>query len=370
MSFKIPLASPWLTGVEADFVLNTLTSGWLTQNSKQVKELEESISQYLDENSSSGKTFTLTSNGTTALHLALLSIGIKTGDEVVVADFSYMAVVNSILYCGATPVLVDVDSVDWCIDFDKVLKAISERTKAIIVVDNYGTPVNYAKLRQMLPNHITIIQDAAESFPGPNGNIRNGNQGDISTFSFYANKVFTAGEGGGIFANREKIEKIKILKNQGVEKPGQFEHTVIGYNYRITSLSAAVLAAQWSRKSEILNKLNNVFDMYFKYLNGSNVIYKSNFNSNTNPWLFTIQILNKNSDVSIIREKMTNAGVETRPGFQLASRLPHLKNLVISKEDHPVSVELSKRIISLPTHALLTEPEIKYVTAELSKSIK
>ena len=219
MSYKIPLSKPWLTDLESNNVKKSIDSGWLTQNGSEIKIMEDYLQEYLILDADlSERDVTSCSNGTTALHLALLGIGIKAGDEVIVPNFCYVAVYNAVLYCNATPVLVDVDLDTWNISISKILDAVTDKTKAIITVDNYGRIVDYITLKAVLPSNITLIQDASESFPGINNVINDCGQGDISTFSFYANKVITSGEGGAILGPTDIIDRIRIMKNQGVEK--------------------------------------------------------------------------------------------------------------------------------------------------------
>jgi len=363
MSYKIPLSKPWLTDLESLSVKNSIDSGWLTQNGSEITKMENSLREHLiSDRFITDRDVTTSSNGTTALHLALLAIGINAGDEIIVPDFCYAAVYNAVIYCNATPVLVDVDIETWNVSIPKVLDAVTDKTKAVIVVDNYGRVADYVSLRAGLRTDIIIIQDACESFPGINFEKNLCGQGDISTFSFYANKIITSGEGGAILGPVAVIEKIRIIKNQGVEKAGTFTHTQLGFNYRLSNMHAALFNAQWSRKREILEKRLEVFLTYKEFLGKSKSSIIGNFEDN--PWQLTCRLIDYKFTYEMLKEKLLEKGIETRPGFTPGSKTAHVteKSVLNSCENSQV---LSKEILCLPTFPELTRNQIKFVSQEL-----
>lgn len=196
MATSIPLSMPWLSSNEKSRVAEAIDSGWLTQNGPEVALMESNLHKFIVESDAERNTeyeVTTTSNGTNALHLALLALNISPGDEVIVPNFAYIAVINAVVYCGATPVVADVSSDNWNIDPVDLQRCISANTKALIVVDNYGKLNNFRELREIVNNRFPIIQDAAESFP--DSCLPGNSLGDLLTFSFYGNKVFTSAEG-------------------------------------------------------------------------------------------------------------------------------------------------------------------------------
>ena len=367
---SIPLSQPWLTDIERGRVDSALRSGWLTQNGPDVKQMESGLLDFLNASQDVGgpvESFelTTTSNGTTALHLALLALGIGPGDEVIIPNYSYIAVINAVIYCGATPIIADVSRLDWNLDPEDVSRCITERTKALIAVDNYGRPNDFHKLKSVVGGRFTIIQDAAESFPDAFTASRG--YGDLITLSFYGNKVFTSAEGGAVAGRPQIIQKIKSLKNQSLGAIGTFSHIDVGYNYRITNLHAAVFNAQWARRDEIMGERRRVFSVYAEILENEWGSLESNFLCN--PWLATLLIPGKNKSIPQIREYLGAKGIETRPGFTLFTEQPFLRSY-ISLRPTPVSVDLSSRTLSLPTYPQLTNREIKQICEALVASLE
>lgn len=369
MSSQIPLSQPFLSKMESELVQEAINSGWLTQAGKYVEIMETEIANAVL-GGKRGFKATSTSNGTTALHLVLMSLGIGPGDEVIVPDFSYIAPVNAVLMCGATPVVVDVDSINWCIDPEKVKAAVNMKTKAIIAVDNYGAIANIERIKQQLPPDVVVIEDAAESFPSymieRNGRFN----GDFVTTSFYANKIVTSAEGGAITGPSEYIEKINSLKNQSVRDKGTFEHIDIGYNYRLSNVHAALFVAQWKRLPEILEQRDRVFNQYFKCFEKEGIQFASNQKDNrVNPWLMTIQLINLQIPVDAVREKLHISGIETRPGFKPASQHSYLEGRIRVDGTIVNSIKLFKEVISLPTYPELTDESIKFIVKSLADAL-
>ena len=370
MSRLIPLSQPFLSELEVTNVSLSVKSGWLTQSGEFVTEMEKLIGNHLNgSNSSLG--VTTASNGTTALHLVLMSLGISEGDEVIVPDFGYIAPVNSVLMCGATPVVVDVDINSWCLDPILVCNAITEKTKAVIAIDNYGALANIKEIKKLIPEHIQVIEDAAESFPSLLNVAEEHYLGDFVTTSFYANKVVTSAEGGAVSGPKKNIEKIQSLKNQSVKGKGTFEHVDVGYNYRITTLHAALFVAQWERLPEILENRIRVFDHYFECLTNTGIQFTSNqFPIYTNPWLMTIRLTYPNLMIEKIRHRLSKQGIETRPGFKPASQHDYLIGKVRIPETTANSNCLYREIISLPTYPELSNVEIDYICGALKEALE
>jgi len=358
MSTKIPLAKPWLTELEASRVSNAVRTGWLTQSGSEVALMEKSLFDFLAKRYDSEFSLTTCSNGTTALHLILSAIGISEGDEVIIPNFSYIAVANSVLYCNATPVLIDCESNNWNMNKNAIIQAITKKTKAVIYVDNYGFHEDLQDIRKIIPQHITLIRDAAESFPGrPNQEV-SFRGADYVSFSFYANKVITCGEGGAVAGPKAGITKISKLKNQSLESSGSFIHTGIGYNYRISNMHAAVFNAQWSRKEEILRERDRVFSQYEEKLLDAKIAFRSNIKEN--PWLYTIAF-EEQVDIKKIRKKLQEFGIETRPGFGLFSNHKYISDRSRIFDSVYNANNTSTRLLSLPTWPEISKDEIAEV---------
>lgn len=368
MNKPIPLSLPSVGFLEALAAFRAVRSGWLTQFGGEVHQMERNINEFYSGNSEKNLKTTTTSNGTTALHLALLALGVSPGDEVVIPNFSYIAVANAVLYCGATPVVVDVSRDSWNIDLNNLLSSISQKTKVVVLVDNYGVRINSDVFRDALPKHVAIIHDCAESFPALE--IKNGIGGaNLVTLSCYANKILTAGEGGAVIGDPGTIERIKILKNQAQNPKQKFSHSELGFNYRITNMQAAVFNVQWRKRERLLKKRQKIFQWYFSALSDSTISWKSSFGNDSIPWLFTISIEKPNVSISKVIELLKKDGVESRPGFTPIANTEYLIDKIRVSGSLVHSNDLSKRIISLPTYPKLRKKDIKKIVNALELAI-
>jgi perosamine synthetase len=368
MTKPIPLSLPSVGFLEALAAFRAVRSGWLTQFGGEVHQMEKNINDFYSGKSGRQIQTTTTSNGTTALHLALLALGVSSGDEVVIPNFSYIAVANAVLYCGAKPVVVDVARDSWNIDLNEVLSSITQKTKVVILVDNYGVRINSEVFREALPKSVSIIHDCAESFPALD--TRNGIGGaDLVTLSCYANKVLTAGEGGAVIGKPKAIERIRILKNQAQNPIQKFSHSELGFNYRITNMQAAVFNVQWGKRESLLKRRQKIFQWYFEALGASSINWKTSFLEDSTPWLFTISIENSNVNISKVIDLLKKDGVESRPGFTPIASTEYLAEKIRISGNLIHSNELSKSIISLPTYPKLRQKDIKKIINALELAI-
>jgi perosamine synthetase len=365
----IPLSLPAVGFREALAVGRAVKSGWLTQFGEEVEVMEKNISNHYSERFKNALSVTSTSNGTTALHLALLSLGLAEGDEVIIPNLCYVAVPNSILYCSAIPVSVDVDLETWNINQLRIADAVSAKTKAIILVDNYGRQSTLNEIRNLIPDDVAIIQDAAESFPGILKPFEK-NESDLVTISCYANKILTAGEGGAVIGKPFLIDRIKTLKNQSQNPNRKFSHTDVGYNYRLTNMQAALFNIQWRKRESLLRERLDIFNHYFSELEVSNIEWKTNYTENSTPWLFTISAKTKSGDMRGIIDHLRRDGIESRPGFTTVSESGFLKNRVKIHGSVQNSEYLSRTLISLPTFPGLKRRDIKRIVGSLEMAIK
>jgi len=246
----IPIAQPSLNGNELKYVTDALLSTWISSTGKYIDQFENDFSKYIDM-----RYGVSTSNGTTALHLALMALDIGEGDEVIIPDLTFAATINAVLHANATPVVVDVSEESWCIDPIEIQKAITPKTKAIIPVHLYGQPCEMDAIMSIAKKYnLKVVEDCAEAHGATYRDKKVGSFGDISCFSFFANKIITTGEGGMCLTNSKEIDvKLRQLRDHGMSKEKKYWHDMVGYNYRMTNIQAAIGCAQLERIDEILS---------------------------------------------------------------------------------------------------------------------
>lgn len=311
----IPVSEPSITQKEISYVLDAVKSGWVSSLGHYINEFEKRFAEFV------GTKYALTtSNGTTALHLALVSVGIKKGDEVIIPDLTFVATANAVTYTGAKPVMVDVEQDTWCIDLKCFKKAIRKKTKAIIPVHLYGHPANMDKINKIACEHgLYVIEDAAEAHGAEYKGKMVGSLSDCGVFSFYGNKVITTGEGGMITTDNEELyEKAKYLRDHAMSKEKRYWHTEIGYNYRITNLQAALGLAQLERIEELILKKRQIFKWYKELLQDIEGI-RLNPEKKGVKNVFWMVCLVLDKDFKIGRDelikKLKEKGIDTRPFF-------------------------------------------------------
>jgi len=258
----IPVYQPAISDKAKEYVNDCLDSSWISSKGKYVQMFEDKFSMM------TGVRYAATcSNGTCALHLALMALGIGEGDEVIVPTFTYVASVNAIRYTGATPVFVDCDAKTWQLDPDDVAKKITPKTKAIMVVHLYGHPADMAAINWMAHGKgLFVIEDCAEAFGSKFRGEHVGQFGDISTYSFFGNKTITTGEGGMVVTNNEALyDRVLKLKGQGLAQHRQYWHDTIGYNYRMTNIQAAIGVSQLEISDNLLRAKRIIADHYIEH---------------------------------------------------------------------------------------------------------
>ncbi len=359
----IPMSRPSITDLERKYLLDAFDSGWISSLGDYVTRAEDQL-QVIANTAHAA----VVSNGTTALHLALLALDIGPGDEVIVPSCTYVATLNAVLYVGALPVIVDVDPVTWCISSEAVREALTVRTRAVIAVDLYGHPADYAALKEICaPVGAALIADAAESIGGSVCGVPVGALADISTFSFFGNKVVTSGEGGAIVTDDAKLDRrIRKLRNQGNHETRRYFHDVLGYNYRMTNLAAAILCAQLERLPELLDSRHRVVDQYDNLLQSSVGIVPQGRASgaSASPWMYSVQIdLAHGLHRDDIMTKLRTEGIETRPVFNTVQSMPYLKDF--REQSTPIASRLAASGLSLPTFPDMTQSEVDRVASAL-----
>lgn len=352
--FKVPVASPFLRENELKYATEAILSTWISSKGKYITEFENKFSNYCG-----CKYGVATSNGTTALHLALVALGIKAGDEVLVPNLTFAASLNVVIQAGATPVLVDVEKDSWCIDPRKIEEAITEKTKAIIPVHLYGQPCDMEKIMKLAHDYdLYVIEDCAEAHGAEFNGKKVGSFGDIGCFSFFGNKVITTGEGGMCITNNHELDtRLRMYRDHGMSRTRRYWHDVVGYNYRMTNIQAAIGVAQVERIDYLLEERNKVEQLYTRHLSKipEVIIQKNDFEGRKKiAWLMSILIPADKRDN--VLEYMQNHGVEVRPFFYPLSDMEVYKPYISKKMR--VSEEISKCGMNLPTVVNLTEEEI------------
>ena len=257
--WRLPVMEPTLGGNEMKYVVDCIATNWISSQGSYVKTFEKSFSSFLSMDYA-----LTTSNGTCALHLALLALEIGPGDEVIVPDLTFAASANAVIHAGAKPVLVDVSGKHWGMDPGCVEAAITRKTKAIMPVHLYGHPCEMEPLIKLAKTHrLSIVEDCAEALGAQYKGRKVGTFGDISCFSFFSNKVITTGEGGMVVTNHEKLNhKMAILRDHGMSRSRRYWHETVGFNYRMTNLQAAVGLAQLEQIDRFLKNRRQIAGIY------------------------------------------------------------------------------------------------------------
>lgn len=263
MMCRIPITEPDIGQEELQNVTEAVKSGWISSKGPFVDEFEKGFARYIGT-----KYGVATSNGTTALHLALAALGIKRGDKVLVPSLTFIAAANAVAYTGADPVFVDSNPEYWCISPTGIEEKIDDQTKAIIAVHLYGHPCNMNEIMTIAEEHeLCVIEDCAEAHGAEFRSRKVGSYGIINCFSFYGNKIITTGEGGMCLTNHEELaKKMRILRDHGMALDRKYWHDLIGFNYRMTNLQAAVGVAQLRKIDHLVTKKRWVASIYGKLL--------------------------------------------------------------------------------------------------------
>jgi perosamine synthetase len=351
---KYPVGCPDLGPFEASAVAAVMASGHITHG-PAVRQFERLLAAHLGV-----KHAIACSSGTTALHMAC-SAFFGPGDEVLVPDVTYVATANAVTYTGADPVFVDIMPDTWNIDLRDAEHRITDRTRGIVVVHLYGVPCNMDEVHEFARKHgLVVIEDAAEALGGQWNGKPCGTFGNCGTFSFYGNKIITTGEGGAVVTNDDSLaDEFRLLRGQGQSLNKRFWHELVGYNYRMTDLQAAVGIVQMQRLGELLAARRHVIGEY-RALIKNRLDYPRL--EGTAPWLFTGLVDQFDNPVSEVMRRMLERGVETRPVFVPMHRLPMYQ---ARDEDFPVACYVADHGISLPTHSQLVDRDVRFITSVL-----
>lgn len=360
---QIPWAKPDFWGNEIRYVTNALESTWIS-GGEYVDRLENKFQRIL------GKRHALAvSNGTTAIHLAYLGLGLKPGDEIIVPGFSFMAVANVALHMGLKPVFAEVEPDTWCLSAKTLPRYISSKTKAIVPIHTYGNMCDMDAIMKIANKKgIAVIEDCAESLFSKHKGKYCGTFGKVNTFSFHATKTITTGEGGLVVTDSDELHRVMSLyRSHGMERGRKwYWHELPGHNFRLTNFQAAMGVAQLERIKPILSGRKRVFEEYKKHLNNIDGIVFQKIEKHVEPVIWTVALKLSSKAFPggrdhVIR-RLKEKGIETRPGFYASSLLK-----MYGKHTLPISEETSENVISLPTFPTLKSGDIGYICEQLVK---
>ncbi|MFI5347966.1 MAG: DegT/DnrJ/EryC1/StrS family aminotransferase [Elusimicrobiota bacterium] len=359
LRLPIPVCEPVLRGNELRYVARCVRSGWISSAGPMVREFEEAFARRIG-----AADAVSCSSGTAALHLALRVLGIGPGDEVIIPAFTMVAVCNAVLYVGAKPVLADVDPRTWNMDPDAAARRVTRRTKAILAVHTYGRPARLDALARLARERgLLLVEDGAEALGASYRGRAVGAWGRAAAFSFYANKVITTGEGGMVAVlSRALGAKLRTLRDHGFSSDRHFWHRVVGYNYRMTSLQAALGLAQLERFDALLEARRRSARHYRAALAGvpGIVLPVEIPEANSADWVFGFVIgadFGRTRDA--LREILARRGIETRSFFTPLHLQPVHRGL-FRGERYRVSEALGARGLYLPSSSSLTSARISY----------
>ncbi len=363
----IPVAVPNFIGNEKKYVDECMETTWISSAGKFVTAFENGFADYMNvENAIS------CCNGTVAMHIPLLALGLKPGDEVIVPALTYIATANAVRYCGATPVFADCLRDTWNIDPADVRRKITSKTKGIIPVHLYGNPCDMDEIIAIAKEYnLFVLEDAAECHGATYKGRKAGTIGDAGTFSFFGNKLITTGEGGMVVTNNNELaDHMRILKGQGQDPKRRYWFIEVGYNYRMTNIEAAIGLAQLENIDKHIASRRQVAAWYMEELKGFEDYFqfqKVTPNAESVWWMFSILLTDKvKRSRDEIMELLKDSNIETRPIFYPMHQMPVYAD---ANANCPISEAVAERGMNLPTHALLTREDIVYICDEIKKYI-
>lgn len=358
----IPWAKPALWGNERKYVDEALASTWIS-GGPYIERFEKEFREY-----SNVKHALATSNGTTAIHMAYLALGLGTGDEVIVPSFAFMAAANMALNVGATPVFADVDARTWCLDAASIEARITNRTKVIVPIHTFGNVCDMDAIKAVAARHkIPVIEDTAEAFSSRYKGVLAGTMTEMGTYSFQATKVITTGEGGMVTTNDDGLrDKMVLHRSHGMLRKVFYWHELPGQNFRLTNLQAALGVAQLEKLDEIIAGRQRVCQRYASLLSKMDGVRLQTFLPEVDalPWAVALLLDPKAfpQGRDEVLKQMREMNIETRPGFVAAA---FMKHIFTNPNPTPVSDEISRQSISLPTYPTLTDEIVDYIVTSL-----
>lgn len=363
----LPLYEPYLKGNEQKYVNNAIDSGWISSRGDYVKKFENSFSKAIG-----AKNAISVTSGTSAIQLALITLGVGSGDEVIVPNFTFAAVYNAVIFSGAKPIMVDINKDTLCMDDNLVERKINKKTRAIIPVHLYGCSVNMKNIMKIAKkNKIFVIEDCAEAIGTYYKKKHVGLLGDAATFSFYGNKTISTGEGGMVlFKSNKNFTKAEVIKNHGMSSKKPYWHEQFGLNFRMTNIQASIGLAQIEQFEKILKKKKIISDYYNKELLKINTIdiVKTPKDTVNSHWLYVV-ILNKKSKISRdeLIKKFKLEGIESKRVFFGANEMKLYRKYLNQNDNFPNSKLISKNGLCLPSFTGLNKQSLIKIISIIKK---
>jgi perosamine synthetase len=367
----IQVNEPDLGGNEKKYLMECIDSGWISSEGPFVKDFEGKFSQRV------GRKFGVAvSNGSVALELAVLSLGLEPGSEVIMPTFTIISCAAAIVRAGLVPVLVDADPITWNIDTSKIEEKITPETKAIMVVHIYGLPSDMGPILEIARKHsLKVIEDAAEMHGQTYRGAPCGSFGEISAFSFYPNKHVTTGEGGMIVTDDPALaERCRSLRNLCFQPKRRFIHEELGFNYRFTNIQAALGLAQLERLDEFVSRKRKMGKLYYEALAGLKQIelapLKTDYSENIY-WIFGIVLSDDvDFDAEEAMQRLSKLNIGTRPFFWGMHEQPVFNRMgLFCNERHPVAERISRRGFYIPSGLALTVDQQHTVIEAVKKML-
>jgi len=369
----INVSEPDLSKLELKNATDAVRSGFISGSAgKYIKEFEEEFAKFC------GVEFGVACNsGTAALQLAIRVANIKEGDEVIVPTFTNIASLLCIVYAGAKPVLIDSRADTWCMDETQVEAKVNSRTKAILPVHIYGHPVKMDTIMQIAKKHnLLVIEDAAEAHGATCDGKMVGSFGELSCFSFYANKIITTGEGGMTLTSSQKFaDKMKVLRNLAFQDTVRYLHEDLGYNYRMTNIQAAIGVAQLSRINQFIEKKREMAQWYnkgLKKVKGVTLPVEMPWAKNVY-WMYGIVIDEQKFGMSkeVLMQELKKRGIDSRSFFIPMHQQPVFHSMGLFKgESYPVSEKIGKNGLYLPSGLTIKKNQVSYICKTIKEFSK
>jgi len=358
--FQIPVYRPGLGQEEEAAVLRCVRSSWISSKGPFLAKFESLVARFVGR-----KHAVAVSNGTTALHAALLAVGVGPGDEVVVPSLTYIAPVNAIHYTGARPVFVDSCPRTWQMLPARVAQAIGKKTKAILAVHLYGNPCNLDALRKIARQHrLFLVEDCAEALGSTYRGLPVGKFSAVATYSFFGNKTITTGEGGMITTNQARFHRVLLsLRGQGLAPRREYWHDRIGYNYRMTNICAAIGTVQMAKLRRFLAAKKKLSTFYRQSLRGLPLRFQElEANSESSYWMVSV-LCESRAQRDGLRRWLRRYGIETRPLFQPIHLMPMYRTSPLP--NLPIAEKLARLGMNLPSHPGLSRRERRRIVTRI-----
>ena len=363
----IPIFEPYLYGNESKYVNECLDTNWISSQGEFIIRFEEKLAQY-----HAMEHAIATSSCTAALHISLKALDIGPGDEVICPNLTFIAPANMVVLSGAKLILVDIHPETLTIDQDLIEERITKSTKAIIVVHQFGHAAHMDEIMVKARKHnLKVIEDNAESIGGKYKGRLLGTIGDISTYSFFGNKIVTCGEGGAVLTNDEEVNiKCRELRDHGMNHNEKYHHVALGYNYRMTNMQAAVGLAQIEQLDSILKTRKKQMDLYYQLLSDIPAIQLRQYAEWTEPvhWLTTIT-LGKDYSRDEFINYMKKRGVDCRQMINPVHWADHFIEHY-DDTDFPNAIGVSTQSVHLPSSTALSKEQIQYVVSNIRHFIE